>query len=729
MKSEFLLAFNEICSDRGLPRAVVLDAVEKALVSAYRRNTDADTVENVAAEIDPSSGEARIFVQKEVVEEVADPAWEITLPKARAIDPDAELGELVTVEDTPDNFGRIAAQTAKQVILQRIREAERDVQYEHYVEQEGEIVHGSVQSVRSNVVLVNLGGAEAILPRSQQVPGERYHIHQRLRAYVLEVRNTNRGPKIVLSRSHPKMLRRLLELEVPEIFNGTVEIKAIAREAGSRSKVAVAARQPGVDPVGACVGMRGVRIKSIVNELGGEKIDVIEWSPDTETFIAKALSPAKVLSVQLDEDSDGRKSASVVVPEDQLSLAIGRAGQNARLAAKLSDHRIDIQGVTEAATWALQRVNEDTEVLTDLGSAAELLPSVANILQQHEEERDMPYSSEELLKMRRVIEAVRNHYASLRKAERERRKAEEEARLEAIEQVREIIPGKAYETPVEAMDLGTRAVGRLEDAGLATAGEVMERLIADGDEGLLELDGIGPKTVEHVKEGISELGLLEGEPVPVEEETVTEEEEARLEALEQVREIIPGKAYETPVEAMDLGTRVVGRLEDAGLATAGEVMERLIADGDEGLLELEGIGPKTVEDVKARISELGLLEGEPVSAEEEASAEEEEVEEMAAEAAPEAEEEEPEDKAAVLERAMRSRGAEGEEVAEGEIEAGEEPEYFFDEEAPIDREEKLKRERGRRVQLIFDEETGELIPRHRRKRGEGPEDWSEYLDF
>jgi N utilization substance protein A len=749
MKSEFLLAFNEICSDRGLPRAVVLDAVEKALVSAYRRNTDVNTVENVTAEIDPSSGEARIFVQKEVVEEVADPAWELSLPKARAIDPDAELGELITVEDTPDNFGRIAAQTAKQVILQRIREAERDVQYEHYVEQEGEIVHGTVQSVRSNVVLVNLGGAEAILPRSQQVPGERYHIHQRLRAYVLEVRNTNRGPKIVLSRSHPKMLRRLLELEVPEIFNGTVEIKAIAREAGSRSKVAVAARQPGVDPVGACVGMRGVRIKSIVNELGGEKIDVIEWSPDTETFIAKALSPAKVLSVQLDEDPDGRKSASVVVPEDQLSLAIGRAGQNARLAAKLSDHRIDIQGVTEAATWALQRVNEDPEVLPNLGSAAELLPSVANILQRHEEEEDMPYSSEELLKMRRVIEAVWNHYASLRRAERERRKAEEEARLEALEQVRAVIPGKAYETPVEAMDLGTRAVGRLEDAGLVTAGEVMERLIADGDKGLLDLDGIGPKTVEHVKEGISELGLLEGEPVAAEEEVVEEEAEDHVEALDQVRAIIPGKAYDTPVEAMDLGTRAVGFLEDAGLVTAGEVMERLITDGDEGLLELEGIGPKTVEQVKEGISELGLLEGEPLAAEEEATVEGEAVEEIVAEAAPETEsedgvpiaeesavdvgEEEVEDKAAMLERAMRSQGAEDEEeqveVEEEDVEAEEEREYFFDEEEPIDREEKLKRERGRRVQLIFDEETGELIPRRRRKREEGPEDWSEYLDF
>jgi N utilization substance protein A len=332
------------------------------------------------------------------------------------------------------------------------------------------------------------------------------------------------------------MLRRLLELEVPEIFNGTVEIKAIAREAGSRSKVAVAARQPGVDPVGACVGMRGVRIKSIVNELGGEKIDVIEWSPDTATFIAKALSPAKVLSVQLDEDPDGRKSASVVVPDDQLSLAIGRAGQNARLAAKLSDHRIDIQGVTEAATWALQQVNEDAEVLPSLGPAAELLPSVASILQRHEEE-DLPYSSEELLKMRRVIESVRKHYVSLRRADRERREAEEEARLEAFEQAREVIPDRAYETDIEDMGLGVRTAGRLKDAGLATAGQVMERLIAEGDEGLLSLEGVGPKTLDQTKEKITELALLEEEPVPVEEEAAAEEVVVAAEDIETDAEI------------------------------------------------------------------------------------------------------------------------------------------------------------------------------------------------
>ena len=767
MKSEFLLAFNEICSDRGLPRAVVLDAVENALVSAYRRNIDANTVENVSAKIDPSSGEAKIFVEKEVVEEVSDPAWEIALADARKIDANAELEELITVEDTPENFGRIAAQTAKQVILQRIREAERDAQYEHYVEQEGEIVHGTVQSLRSNVVLVNLGGAEAILPRSQQVPGERYHIHQRLRAYVLEVRNTNRGPKIVLSRSHQKMLRRLLELEVPEIFNGTVEIKAVAREAGSRSKVAVAARQPGVDPVGACVGMRGVRIKSIVNELGGEKIDVIEWSPDTATFIAKALSPAKVLSVQLDEDPDGRKSASVVVPDDQLSLAIGRAGQNARLAAKLSDHRIDIQGVTEAATWALQRVNEDTDVLPSLGQAAELLPSVANILQRHEEE-DLPYSSEELLKMRRVIESVRKHYLSLRRADRERLKAEEEARLEAFEEAREVIPDKAYETPVEDMDVGARVVGRLKDVDLVTAGQVMERLIAEGDEGLLSLDGIGPKTLETVKDRITELALLEEEPEAVGEEVapeeeITPEEQARLEAFEQAREVIPDRAYKTSVEDIDLGARVVGHLKDADLVTAGQVMELLIVDGDDGLLSLDGIGPKTLEQVKARITELVLLEEEPTSVEEEVTSVEEDVGEEAEErteptpdaeveakveaaekveeteeVVAEVEEEETaetagEDRAKMLERAMQGRGLGRADEGplpdlEGADEA-DEPDDWFEDGEPIDHDEKLKRERRRRVQLVYDEETGELIPRRRRKRNEEAQDWSELVDF
>lgn len=663
MKSEFLLAFNEICSDRGLPREVVLDAVENALVSAYRRDVDINSTDNVTAKIDPNSGEARIYVDREVVEEVSDPHWEVSLTEARTVDPDAELGELITIEDTPQDFGRIAAQTAKQVILQRIREAQRDAQYEHYVEQEGEIVHGIVQSVRSKVIMLNLGSAEAILPRSQQVRGERYHIHQRLRAYVLEVRNTNRGPKIVLSRSHPKMLRRLLELEVPEIFNGSVEIKAIAREAGSRSKVAVAARQAGVDPVGACVGMRGVRIKSIVNELGGEKTDVIEWDPDPATFIAKALSPAKVLSVQIDRDPDGRQSASVVVPDDQLSLAIGRAGQNARLAAKLSDHRIDIQGVTEAATWALQRVNEDSDVLPNLGPSAELLPAVANILQRHEEE-ELPYASEELLKMRRVIEGVWKHYASIREAERERREAEEAARREALEEARESIPTQAYEIRVDDMDLGTRVVGRLEEAGLETAGQVMERLAIKGEDGLLELHGVGPKTLEKVTQGIEALELPE-----VEAPAAEVEEEEPLIAAEELEEA--AAEAEVPVEEV---------------VEAEEIAEP----------EKEAVVEEVVE--------------EAVEPEEEAP----ETEEPAAEEAPEAVEE------AVVE----------EEPADEEPSEPEEPEYFFEEEQePVDREEKLKRERGRRVQLTYDEETGELIPRRQRKREEGAEDWDRYVDY
>jgi len=644
MKSEFLLAFNEVCSDRGLPREVVLEAVETALVSAYRRSTDLNNTENVTAKIDPNSGEAHIFVDREVVEEVTDPHWEVTLTQARVINPEIDIGDFVSVDETPENFGRVAAQTAKQVILQRIREAERNVQYEQYAEQEGEIVHGVVQSIRPKVVMLNLGSAEAILPRSQQVPGERYHIHQRLRAYVLEVRSTNRGPKIVLSRSHPNMLRRLLELEVPEIYNGTVEIKAIAREAGARSKIAVAARQPGVDPVGACVGMRGVRIKSIVNELGGEKIDVIEWDPSTATFIAKALSPARVLSVQLDEDADGRRSASVVVPDDQLSLAIGRAGQNARLAAKLCDYRIDIQGVTEAAAWALRQVNEDEDVLPDLGPVAEMLPSVANTLQQHEEE-DLPYASDELLRMRRVVEAVWQHYASIREAKRKRRLAEEAARQEALEEARETIPAEAYEVALSDMDFDTRVVGRLQEVDLENAGEMMELLIVEGDEGVLELPGIGPKTLEKVKEGIEALDLPEAEaPVPAEAEEPVVEEAAEEAPVAEVAPEAP-EAVEAPEE------------------------------------EAEAV----VEEEVAEEPEAKVVEAEEVAEEEE-------------------------------------------EEKEEEPEGVEEPEEFFEEKGEkLDRKDRLKWERTRRVQLIYDEETGELIPRHRRKREE--EDWEKYIDY
>ncbi len=357
MKSDFLIAINQLCTERNLSREVVVEAVKAALISAYKR--DFGISQNIVVKMDPVAGKARVFALKKVVGEVKDDRLEIGLPEARATNPEAQLDETVEMEVTPPNFGRIAAQTAKQVILQRIREAERDVLYLTYADQEGEIVAGTVQAIEPHAVTLGLGKAEAILPRSEQVPGERYYVGQRFRAYVYEVQKTTRGPQILVTRASRRMLRRLLELEVPEIFNGIVEIKAIAREAGSRSKVAVATVQEGVDPVGACVGMRGIRIQNIVNELSGEKVDVVAWDADPRAFIGNALSPAQVVGVELYPDDAHGKTAVVVVPDRQLSLAIGKQGQNARLAAKLTGWRIDIKNTTEAAQLALVRAKEE----------------------------------------------------------------------------------------------------------------------------------------------------------------------------------------------------------------------------------------------------------------------------------------------------------------------------------------------------------------------------------
>lgn len=357
MKTDFIRAINQVCAERGLTIEVVLEALEQALVSAYKR--DFGPTEYLEAKIDPSSGEVSMFTGREVVEKVENPESEMDLAQATQIKADSTLGDIVYIETTPPNFGRIAAQTAKQVILQRIREAERDVLYETYTGREGEIVSGTVHSTDARGVTINLGRIEALLPRMQQVPNERYYIRQRLRVLIIEVNRTNRGPEIIVSRSHPDMLRRLLEVEVPEIYNGLVEIKAIAREAGSRAKVAVAAVQERIDPVGACVGMRGVRIQSIVSELNGEKIDVIGWSPDPKEFISKSLSPARPHGVELAEDKEMGRTATVIVPDKELSLAIGREGQNARLAAKLTRWRIDIISATEAAERAMRRAEQE----------------------------------------------------------------------------------------------------------------------------------------------------------------------------------------------------------------------------------------------------------------------------------------------------------------------------------------------------------------------------------
>jgi N utilization substance protein A len=342
MKTEFMVAITQLSAEKNLSKEVVLAAVESALVSAYRKNSFALN-KDVSVKINPNTGIVKVYVQKTVAEEIEDPANEILLPDAHKIDKNAKVGDSVNIEATPPDAGRIAAQTARQVILQRLHEAEHHAIYEEFTCREGEVVSGIIQRITHEQIFIDLGKAEAILPLSEQVHNERYRVGQRLKVYLLEVIRGSKGPQIVVSRSHRNLLRRLFELEVPEIHGGLVDIKAVAREAGYRSKVAVAARQDGIDPVGCCVGLRGIRIQNIVSELNDEKIDVVQWVDDPKVFISNALSPAQVAGVELSEEDN---TALVAVPDKQLSLAIGKEGQNARLAARLTGWRIDIKSVS-----------------------------------------------------------------------------------------------------------------------------------------------------------------------------------------------------------------------------------------------------------------------------------------------------------------------------------------------------------------------------------------------
>ncbi|MFQ5855911.1 MAG: transcription termination factor NusA [Anaerolineae bacterium] len=390
MRNDLSRAIRHLASERSLPEDVVMQALEAAMIAAYRKTPDA-WAQNIRIGVDPDTGESKVYAQFAVVEEVQDQRSQMSVEKAHKIDPEVELGGVVEIDVTPKDFGRIAAQTAKQVILQRIREAEREATYHTYADREGEIVQGTIQNTNPDGITVGLDKAEALLPRANQIPTERYTRNQRLRVYVQEVRKTSKGPEIVVSRTHKNMLRRLMEVEVPEIFNGSVEIRAIAREAGSRSKVAVAARQEGVDPVGACVGIRGVRIQALVNELSGEKIDVVAWDPDPAVFIANALSPAQVTNVRLVDAPEGR-TAEVVVPDRQLSLAIGKEGQNARLAAKLTGWRIDIKSESEAAEEAMRRLQEEAlraEKLREIEAARALLAEAKAAATGQEAELDI----------------------------------------------------------------------------------------------------------------------------------------------------------------------------------------------------------------------------------------------------------------------------------------------------------------------------------------------------
>ncbi len=544
MKSEFALAFNEILETRALPREVVMDALTSALVSAYRRDVSVSSAQRVEARIDPLTGQPTILVEKEVVDEVHDERTEVRLDVARTLEPEATLGMtvMVPVSDTTRNFGRIAAQTAKQVILQKIREAEREALYEEYIEREGDLISGTVQSVSAHEVRLSLGRTEAQLPREHMMPGEYYKPHEKVRAYVLAVKKSNRGPQIIVSRSHRNMLRRLLEYEVPEIYNGQVEIKNIAREAGYRSKVAVAALQDGIDPVGACVGMRGIRIQNIVRELNDEKIDIIEWSPDPAVFITKALSPARVSGVYLDEDPDsGRGSvgtATVIVPDDQLSLAIGREGQNARLAAKLTGWRIDIKSVTEAAIKALAA--EDSPDLAAMHTAqAELVAEVRRILSKREAGR--PVMPEEFQTLIQYVKLAEQALLEGRKTVRQKR----QARLQAA---RQNFPPRAFEVPVTALPLPEAILEPLSRFG--TVGELMSRLQVDEDQVAQVFQDMPKDTLAQVKAVLETFELPEPAPaVVIEEAAPAPEPEPVAVAVEAPPIAAPAIEETVPVEA------------------------------------------------------------------------------------------------------------------------------------------------------------------------------------
>lgn len=366
-RAEFIDALKQIKKEKGIDEEVIFEAIESSLVSACKKNFG--TSQNIKVEIDRESGDVAVYAQKEVVEEVEDPMLQISLEEAREINKKYKLGDIYNEEVTPRNFGRISAQTAKQVVVQKFREAEREILYNQYITKEKEVITGIVQRVEKKNVVIQMGKMDAYLMPNEQIPGEKYAFGDRIKVYVVEVRQANKGPQVYVSRTHPELVKRLFEQEVPEVFEGLVEIKSIAREAGSRTKIAVYSKDPNVDAVGACVVPNGYRVNVLVNELNGEKIDIINWSEDPREFIAAALSPSKVVAVKIDEKN---QSAKIVVPDHQLSLAIGKEGQNARLSAKLTGWRIDIKSETQAAeTGFLDDEPEEEPLMEEAAQEAE----------------------------------------------------------------------------------------------------------------------------------------------------------------------------------------------------------------------------------------------------------------------------------------------------------------------------------------------------------------------
>ncbi len=386
MNLEFLEALDDLEREKHMSKDMLIDAIESALVSAYKKNYG--TSQNVRVDIDRQTGDINVFMRRDIVEEVEDPFSQASLEEAQEIDPEYEIGDVIEYMVTPMDFGRIAAQTAKQVVIQRIRETERGMIYDDYITRQTEVVTGIVQRISNGTVFVNMGRAEGILSANEQIPGERYRVGERLKVYVMDVKRSTKGPQVFLSRTHPGLVKRLFELEVPEIQEGVVEIKSVAREAGSRSKIAVCTYDENVDPVGSCVGPRGQRVQAVVDELNGEKIDIINWSDDPGRMISAALSPANVEMVLINENPEER-SALVVVPDYQLSLAIGKEGQNVRLAARLCGWKIDIKSHTK---W------DEMEK----AAAAEKEAQEAEAAQQAEEEAPAELSASAIKRLKKA---------------------------------------------------------------------------------------------------------------------------------------------------------------------------------------------------------------------------------------------------------------------------------------------------------------------------------------
>jgi len=603
MKNEFTLAFNEVLEEKQLPREVIMEALEAAMASAYRRAVNASNAQHVEAKIDPETGKVNVYAEKEVVEVVQDSRTEVSLDDALIVDKEAKLGGMVIVETTPQDFGRVAAQTARQVIQQRIREAERDAQLNYFNKQLGEIVSGVVQAISSQAVTLGLDmKAEGIMPRNQQIGGERFRLHDRVRALLAELKSTPRGPQLVLSRAHRNFLRRLLENEVPEIYHGLVEIRSIAREPGQRSKVAVAALQAGVDPVGACVGIRGVRIQAIVRELNDEKIDVIEWNPDPAAYIAKALSPARVNGVYLNEHARGTKTATVVVPEDQLSLAIGRDGQNARLAAKLTSWRIDIKSLPEATSDALHKLKTDPEYAILAEKEAGLFTQVEAVLAKKSEGR--PVTPEEYALLSQFVDRVERGIISQRQTEKKVEKDRRDAIIATL-------PPQAFEMQLEDLSLPERVNTLLSEAGYNTVGDLMLQIQLDADS-ILGLNGIGPKTMQEIDAELAKLSFPEA-PVEVEGEVLAPEEvEAVEEEIQPVIEIPAEIVMAEPAEA-ELVTAPIAEEIPVAEAEEPEILEAIpLAEADvEQVSEAEPVSPAEIgEELPSSLDELFTLKPE-----------------------------------------------------------------------------------------------------------------------